>query len=148
MDDKNDGWNGDMSEWKFIDLFKGKEKVGPVKARKRLDGLCPYPKTCYPAAYSIGDNNAGCCCGMIDNVKDLDCIRLCVWHTVVSEDRSSSGSIQPIEFFMTPVEGVDMAKIILTGVANVISLNSSYDAHRKHLHELREKSEREGHAQN
>jgi len=135
------------SVWRFIDLFKGKEKIGSARARRRLEGLCPYPKACYPAAFRVGDNDAGSCCGLIDNVEDLDCIRLCVWHTIVSEDRSRTGEIEALEFFMTPAEAIEMSRNILSGVENAITYNSQYDAHSKHLRELREKSERTGHEQ-
>ena len=110
---------------KFIDLFKAKDRK---KGNRNRLGDCPYPKSCSPVSYHIGENKAGVCVGLIDKSPNLDCIRQCIFFR-----DAESKELKYLEHFMTPDEALDVAhSLILTARAS-LDFASSYQKYYEEL---------------
>lgn len=110
---------------KFIDKLKDKDIE---KAQKHRPKNCPYP-SCMTISYSLSKKNqAGACSGLIPNVDDLDCIRLCIFYRTIRE-----GELKVLEHFMTPDEAIIASKVLLSAVEDALDYSSDYQKHYKYL---------------
>lgn len=81
---------------------------------------------CIPVAAYVNYDGIGCCCGLISDADDLDCISVCDFH--LSADGSG---VNCISTKMTPDEAAEMASVLAITVSHACLASKAYmKAHR------------------